>query len=193
MIRYSFWVKAYYEETENLTLIEDLAYRRLIDHYIVNEGPPTGEPQEIAKIIGMPTHFDAVAFVLKAFFRKQGNQWIHERAHKIIKKALQSRPAADPEPAPVEIYGYIPLHDGSDYPVDLNDVKKWGNLFPGVDVKIELNKMAAWCDANPARRKTKAGVKRFITSWLSRAQDKAKGANGVNIPPAQQPRKFGHD
>ena len=32
--------------------------------------------------------------------------------------------------------------------------------------------MAASADANPTRRKTRNGVVRFITNWLSREQDK---------------------
>ena len=50
-------------------------------------------------------------------------------------------------------------------------------LFPAVDVKQELNKMRAWSDANPSKRKTKRGVERFIVNWLSREQDRGKSRN----------------
>lgn len=33
--------------------------------------------------------------------------------------------------------------------------------------------MYAWLDSNPKNRKTERGIKRFITGWLGRAQDKA--------------------
>jgi hypothetical protein len=32
--------------------------------------------------------------------------------------------------------------------------------------------MYGWCDANPTRRKTKKGIKRFIAYWLASEQDR---------------------
>ena len=32
--------------------------------------------------------------------------------------------------------------------------------------------MRGWCLANPSKRKTKRGVKKFINNWLSRQQDR---------------------
>lgn len=65
----------------------------------------------------------------------------------------------------------IVLNDGSFYPVSDPDYRQWCELFQAVDVLAELRKMVAWCDANPAKRKTKRGVKSFIVKWLSKAQD----------------------
>ena len=64
------------------------------------------------------------------------------------------------------------LNDGSTYEPNLQDVDKWTALYPAVDVEQELRAMAGWLDANPKKRKTKNGIKRFINSWLSRAQDR---------------------
>jgi hypothetical protein len=49
-----------------------------------------------------------------------------------------------------------------------------------VDVFLELAKMESWLDANPAKRKTKKGIKRFVNSWLSRAQDQG-GSSPIKI------------
>lgn len=38
----------------------------------------------------------------------------------------------------------------------------------------ELREMVGWSQANKTKRKTKSGVMRFITGWLSREQDKGK-------------------
>lgn len=38
-------------------------------------------------------------------------------------------------------------------------------------VQQELNAMEMWLYANPAKRKTKVGMKKFINSWLKRTQD----------------------
>tara|TARA_R110000782_G_scaffold144275_1_gene237165 strand:- start:9 stop:380 length:372 start_codon:yes stop_codon:yes gene_type:complete len=58
--------------------------------------------------------------------------------------------------------------DGSYWEPDTAQILKWQSLYPNVDVYQELNAMAGWCDANPAKRKTKMG--QFCNSWLSRAQ-----------------------
>jgi hypothetical protein len=67
----------------------------------------------------------------------------------------------------------LPLNDGSAFPIEAGEVLKWQQLYPAVDVVAELRKMCGWLDANPKNRKTRQGIKRFIVSWLSRAQDKA--------------------
>ena len=66
----------------------------------------------------------------------------------------------------------LPLNDGTFFDVSENDRAKWSQLYPNVDVLQQLRNMAGWCDANPAKRKTRGGIKRFITSWLAKEQDK---------------------
>ena len=71
----------------------------------------------------------------------------------------------------------IKLNDGSTHGVTESKASTWQVLFPAVDVKQELNKMRAWSDANPSKRKTKRGVERFIVNWLSREQDRGRARN----------------
>lgn len=68
----------------------------------------------------------------------------------------------------------IPLNDGSEYPVTQPQIDQWKKLYPAVDVMQELREMVGWSQANKTKRKTKSGVMRFITGWLSREQDKGK-------------------
>jgi hypothetical protein len=72
------------------------------------------------------------------------------------------------------------LNDGTEWEPEQQDVLKWKKLYPAVNIEIELNKMEGWLDANPRKRKTKVGVKRFVNSWLSRAQD--QGGSPDNLP-----------
>ena len=65
----------------------------------------------------------------------------------------------------------LELNDKSLYPVYKLDIDRYSELYPAVDVIQEFRKMVGWLDANPTKRKTKSGVKRFINSWLSKAQD----------------------
>lgn len=68
----------------------------------------------------------------------------------------------------------IPLvgKDEEAYPVTENKIAEYERLYPSVDVRQELRNMKGWCDANPTRRKTKRGVRSFINTWLSKAQDR---------------------
>jgi len=54
-----------------------------------------------------------------------------------------------------------------------NFVNELKELFPAVDVEACLKKMYAWLLANEKRQKTKQGIKKFITTWLSKEQDRA--------------------
>lgn len=89
------------------------------------------------------------------------------------KGASSAQPAADAGDAgPVTIL--LPTCNSTEYPITESQCAEWGTLFPAVDVPQELRCMRAWLDANPAKRKTESGMKRFATSWLSRAQNRPR-------------------
>ena len=66
----------------------------------------------------------------------------------------------------------LPLNNGSEYGVTQAQVNEWAGLFPSVDVMQQLRSMRGWLLSNPKRRKTKSGIQRFVTGWLSREQDR---------------------
>jgi len=72
----------------------------------------------------------------------------------------------------------LPLNDGSLHGITQTDVDGYSKLYPTVDVPQEIRKMIGWLNANPAKRKTRRGIKNFVNSWLSREQDKG----GKNRP-----------
>lgn len=74
------------------------------------------------------------------------------------------------------------LNDKSFFDVADEDVAKWNKLYPAVDVMQELRKMAGWCESNTTKRKTRRGVRAFITSWLARAQDRGGSQNNYCHP-----------
>lgn len=80
----------------------------------------------------------------------------------------------------------LPLNDGSKRGITQEEVDHWKALYPAVDVMQELRKMVGWLEANPSRRKTKRGVGQFVTSWLSKAQDRG-GSSGTGY--VQKPTK----
>lgn len=57
-----------------------------------------------------------------------------------------------------------------------SDKSEWAKAFPAVVIDQELAKMSAWLKANPSNRKS--NFRRFITNWLTRAQDRAARVGG---------------
>lgn len=51
-------------------------------------------------------------------------------------------------------------------------VARWRETYPAVDIMFELRKLREWNHANPSRRKTKRGIVPHIVRWLASAQDK---------------------
>jgi hypothetical protein len=70
----------------------------------------------------------------------------------------------------------IPLvGNQGEYPITQEMVDEWQKLFPAIDVMQVLNEIRAWNLANPKNRKTKSGVLRHITGWMTKQQNRAKG------------------
>lgn len=72
------------------------------------------------------------------------------------------------------------LNDGSEYPITQADADEWQTAFPNVDVMQQLMAMKLWCKDNPKKRKTKNGIRRFVTNWLDREQN--RGGTRTNVP-----------
>ena len=75
---------------------------------------------------------------------------------------------APSEPAAID----LPLNDGTYCGITPSEIENYAKLYPAVDVMQELRNMVGWLDSNPTKRKTKAGIRRFVNGWLSREQDK---------------------
>ena len=106
---------------------------------------------------------------------------------KDIEEDIYNTISAEQKNCSTPIQVFMPLNTGEEYPIYESDVSEWTKLYPAVDVKQELNNMRGWCLANPSKRKTKSGVKRFINSWLSKTQNKG-GTNGY-VPVASATKK----
>ena len=63
------------------------------------------------------------------------------------------------------------LNTKEDWQPEEADIIKWQRAYPAINVHQELMAMDSWCDANPTKRKTSQGIKKFVNSWLGRAQN----------------------
>lgn len=93
-----------------------------------------------------------------------------------------------PEPPVIS----LPLNDGTEYPVTQADIDKYISLYPAVDVMQQLRNMYGWLDSHRNRRKTRSGIKGFITTWLAKEQDRSMTRQPAQ-PAQPQPNAFGLD
>ena len=107
-------------------------------------------------------------------FSKNADIQRHSRVEesRVEKSRVKESIGAEPEAASTPPVAELLLNDGSLYPVYQPDVDKWSELYPAVDILAELRKMVGWCDANPKKRKTKAGIRSFVNKWLAKEQDR---------------------
>ncbi|MUV13553.1 hypothetical protein [Noviluteimonas gilva] len=129
----------------------------LPDGWNTNDGQLTGNGQSLASVVGG---------VVGGVFEDESNG------------------AAPPAAQPPAIT--LPLNTGAEFPVTPEQVREFTDLYPAVDVLAQLRKMRGWLIANPANRKTKAGILRFVTRWLGQEQDKS-GKSGAGTPPTSHP------
>lgn len=76
----------------------------------------------------------------------------------------------------------LPLNDNTEHEITQVDVDHWKELYPAVDVMTELRKMKGWCEGNPAKRKTRRGIVRFVNTWLAKEQDRGGGRKASQSP-----------
>lgn len=79
-----------------------------------------------------------------------------------------------------EIVAQICLSDGTNYEITGSQSTIWQQAYPDLNVRSELLQAATWCKANPTRRKSRAGIERFIVSWLGRSQKQKNEAEVTN-------------
>lgn len=88
---YPFHIGDYASHTSHLTDLEDLAYRRLMDKYYLNEGSLPADPVECARLVRMRGNVEEVTAVLNEFFKPGADGWYSERCDLEISKARDKR------------------------------------------------------------------------------------------------------
>lgn len=109
---------------------------------------------------------------------ERSGSYVVNRAIELYKAKHEPKKKVKVKKEVVNAVMWIPLNTG-EHPVTKDDINQLGQIYPNVDVELELRAMVGWCDANPSKRKTNAGIKRFINSWLKRCQDRG-GKSGFD-------------
>lgn len=81
------------------------------------------------------------------------------------------------------VVGAFTLSDNSEYEIEQSFIKNIKNAYPDVNIIKEIKLMSSWCFANPKKRKTRQGAKRFINNWLASAQKVAEVDRKKNNDP----------
>lgn len=81
---YQFNIGDYVKDTQHLSEMEDLAYRRMLDLYYRSEKQLPLDEQEIARLIRMRSHCDCIALVLREFFERTADGYANSRVDKEI-------------------------------------------------------------------------------------------------------------
>jgi len=82
---YQFNIGDYSSHTSRLSIYEDIAYRRLLDLYYLNERPLNGCSTDVAREIGMLDSLGDVEFVLNKFFTEKSSAWHNKRCDQDIR------------------------------------------------------------------------------------------------------------
>jgi len=81
---FQFNIGDYMSHTNHLSLLEDIAYRRLLDLYYLHERPLNSGVASVARQIGMREHETEVQTVLEEFFKLTEDGWVNKRADLVI-------------------------------------------------------------------------------------------------------------
>ncbi len=65
-----------------------------------------------------------------------------------------------------------------------NDIDEWKDTFPAVDIVSVLKRIRQWNKDNPGNRKTRGGIRKHISNWLGKEQDKS-----ARLPKKPDPKK----
>lgn len=111
--------------------------------------------------------FDAETMVNDAEIPQKERKENKTKQNKKIGRELQSSPTQPP------VFRLM-LLDGSDYKVYQEEIDRYRELYPAIDVEREYRKMIGWIESHPKNRKTPRGIQKFVNGWLNRAQDSAR-------------------
>jgi hypothetical protein len=81
----------------------------------------------------------------------------------------------------------IPLKDGTEYELPEQFWRELCETYYGAET--ELYRMRLWCLANPDRRKTRRGARRFVFNWINKACQIKPKLTERALPLVEKPRE----
>ena len=175
---YQFHIGDYKSHTHHLTVLEDIAYRRLLDHYYLHEAPI--KQRDIARQIGMRDHEQEVFSVLNEFFVSTDKGFVSARADEEIakyremvdagKRGAAKRWLSPPDAPPITPPNATPIATINHKPITNNHKPKNTNTVAPPDGVTEM----VWQDWLKLRKAKKAAVTQTALDGIQREADKAR-------------------
>lgn len=92
---------------------------------------------------------------------------------------LTQTPTLTPTPSEDGDYSFA-LDGGGVWRLPHAQIEKWERQYRGVPVRDELHRAEAWLEANKPKRKTPAGMPKFLAAWLGRCDRKPEPKQRVD-------------
>ena len=167
---YQFHIGDYMSHTRHLSLMEDLAYRRLLDFYFLHEQPI--KHRDIARQIGMRDYEQDVLTVLNEFFLSTEDGFVSPRADKEIKqykefseagkRGAAKRWAKPPHEEAISPPNATLIATNNHKPITINHIDTPSGVSDSV-----------WQDFKAIRKAKKAPVTQRVLEMLQTEADKA--------------------
>jgi uncharacterized protein YdaU (DUF1376 family) len=180
---YQFHIGDYKSHTHHLTVLEDIAYRRLLDHYYLHEAPI--KQRDIARQIGMRDHEQEVLSVLNEFFVSTEKGFVSARADEEIakyremvdagKRGAAKRWQSPPDSPPIAPPNATPIATNNQEPITNNHKPIKNTVAPPSGVTESV-----WQDWLSLRKTKKAAVTQTAIDGIEREARKA----GVSLQSA---------
>ena len=175
---YQFHIGDYKSHTHHLTVLEDIAYRRLLDHYYLHEAPI--KQRDIARQIGMRDYEQEVLSVLNEFFVSTDKGFVSARADEEIakyremvdagKRGAAKRWLSPPDAPPIAPPNATPIATNNQEPITINHKPNNTNtVAPPYGVTDGV-----WQDWLKLRQTKKAAVSQTALDGIQREADKAR-------------------
>ena len=75
-------------------------------------------------------------------------------------------------PEKLPILKILLIKRDGEFSVFQEDIDQWQETFPGIDVLQIIREIRQWNIDNPQKRKTAGGIRKHISSWMGREQNK---------------------
>lgn len=90
-----------------------------------------------------------------------------------------AEPASEPmEPDKVVLVFPVDGTKGVEWEFRESLLEEFRQCYPSLDVLQQVRSALAWVKANPSKKKTPDGMRRFLTNWLNKSQSRGEGGNG---------------
>ena len=182
---YQFHIGDYKSHTHHLSLMEDLAYRRLLDFYFLHEQPI--KHRDIARQIGMREHEEDVMTVLNEFFISTEDGFVSPRADKEIKqykefaeagkRGAAKRWGTPPNGEAISHPNATPIATNNHKPITNNQIKekqhRGSRLHPTFTLSDEW---CEFCEKERPELNVQQTFDKFKDYWVAQA-----GQKGVKL------------